>query len=92
MDIYCSRCGEPWDIDTVFHESPEEFERHESLITRCPSCPEDPRQISARAKKRRPFLQVLADVMGDDIDGFASECENLENSGILDDSQGCDTY
>ncbi|MBD3248551.1 hypothetical protein GF336_00720 [Candidatus Woesearchaeota archaeon] len=85
MDIYCSRCGEPWDIDTVLRESPEEFERMQSLITRCPACPEDPKQISEKAKKRRAFLHVLSDVMGDDIDDFASECENLENSGILDD-------
>ena len=27
MDLICLTCGEPWDIDTVLHEMPEDFER-----------------------------------------------------------------
>lgn len=39
MDLYCKRCGEPWELDSVYHGdfSPEE---KESFLkgTGCPAC------------------------------------------------------
>ena len=74
-DIYCPRCGEPWDVDSVQHAfTPEERERFWSGQG-CPCC-------FGEEVKERPFraeaMSVIADVLGDDIDGMAAEMEDLE--------------
>ena len=38
MDVYCTRCGEPWDIFTVEQDEPESFGRCKGVITSCPCC------------------------------------------------------
>ena len=76
MDIYCRRCGEPWDAYGVQHGdlTPEErdrFLRGEG----CPSC-------FGKEVERRPFsaqlTSVLGDLLGDDVDGLAAELEDAE--------------
>jgi len=37
MGVLCAKRGESWDLDTVLHEDPEEFERRGSLILACPA-------------------------------------------------------
>ena len=39
MDLYCQRCGEPWDFDSVYHGdlTPEEKERFLKGVD-CPAC------------------------------------------------------
>lgn len=75
MDLYCKRCGEPWELDYVMHEmSPEEkqaFLRGEY----CPAC-------KGKEVEERPFraqlTSALHEVLGDDIDGLAAELEDAE--------------
>ena len=75
MDLYCERCGEPWEHYYVMYEmTPEEkgaFLRGEH----CPSC-------KGKEIERRPFRAQVAgalhDVLGDDIDGLAAEMEDAE--------------
>ena len=38
MDIICTCCGEPYDIEYVLHEDPSAFKREGCLIRACPSC------------------------------------------------------
>ncbi len=74
-DLYCTRCGEPWDMDHVnFEMSPEErgrFKKSEG----CPAC-------YGKTVEKRPFRAQLAaalgDVLGDDEDGLAAEMEDAE--------------
>ena len=73
MDMKCANCGEPWDMDYVLHEAPEDFKRKGSRITACPACKGD-------KSKRHPMsatYHALADIAGDDIDGFASDLEDF---------------
>jgi hypothetical protein len=76
MDLYCKRCGEPWDAYGVRHgdltdEERERFFKGEG----CPAC-------FGKPVKRRPFRAELAsalqDVLGDDLDGLAAELEDAE--------------
>lgn len=75
MDLYCTRCGEPWEMDYVhFDMTPEEkgrFNRGEG----CPAC-------YGKAVEKRPFRAHLAgalkDMLGDDVDGLAAEMEDAE--------------
>ncbi|MBI4294654.1 MAG: hypothetical protein HY669_00630 [Chloroflexi bacterium] len=75
MDLYCQRCGEPWEHYYVQHEmTPQEggrFKRGEG----CPSC-------YGKPVVKRPFRAQLAaamtDLLGDDVDGLAAEMEDAE--------------
>ena len=77
MDLYCSRCGEPWEIDFVTQEMTQEERDHFNAGLGCPACngkPVDGRPFRANA------AAVLRDVLGDDLDGAAAEMEDLEAS------------
>ena len=80
MDLYCSRCGEPWDMDYVLHDDPKEFDYHHGRISSCPTCqrtPDSELKLSPTQKNRADIAGVLADVLGDDVDGIAAEMEDL---------------
>lgn len=75
MDLYCSRCGEPYDMDYVnFEMTPEERHRFKRGKG-CPACYDKP-------VEKRPFRAQIAgalrDVLGDDEDGIAAEMEDAE--------------
>jgi hypothetical protein len=75
MDLYCTRCGEPYDMDEVWHNfTPEEKGRWDREKG-CPSC-------YGKEVGKKPFRAELAstlgDLMGDDVDGLAAEMEDAE--------------
>lgn len=75
MDIYCKRCGEPYDIFSLTDDmTPEEagrFKRGEG----CPCC-------YGKPVEKQPFRAQLASalggILGDDVDGLAAEMEDAE--------------
>lgn len=76
MDLYCQRCGEPWDHYYVHHEMTPE-ERNQFLHGQgCPSC-------YGKPVENRPFRAELAaalgEVLGEDTDGLAAEMEDAEH-------------
>ncbi len=79
MDMICINCGEPWDMEYVLHEAPQEFTRTHSRIDRCPACPPTGRPaLSHKDRERLDLIAHLADMCGDDIDGFVAELEDFE--------------
>ncbi len=82
MDLICTHCGEPWDVDAVLHEMRDEFERKGALITRCPSCPPGKFRPCEKTAARLATIKALAEMLGDDVDGFAA---TLEDFGLLKD-------
>ncbi len=83
MDLYCSRCGEPYDMDHVMHGgfTPEEKERWQAGRG-CPAC-------YGKPVEKRPFRAevagMLQDLLGDDVDGIAAEMEDAEAMGLFQD-------
>ena len=77
MDVVCTKCGEPWDLDHVLHEEPENFDRQGALIKSCPCCQGEQVKLSKEEKERLAIIQEIAWIFGDDIDGFAAELEDL---------------
>ncbi len=75
MDLYCKRCGEPWDFDYVQHEMESNERQRFHAGKGCPSC-------YGKAVGKRPFramiAEALGDVLGDDLDGLAAEMEDAE--------------
>ena len=84
MDIYCCNCGEPWDIFCVtdYDEKQGMFADGAVIagykIKRCPCCPKDKNEIDPAAKDRAERASVVADLLGDDIDGAAAIMEDFE--------------
>lgn len=77
MDLICLHCGSPWDADHVRHEEPDAFERRGGRITHCPACRElgpvrDP-ELAARLEA----AGAVADLLGDDVDGYESFLEDM---------------
>jgi len=77
MDIYCSKCGEPWDIDCL-HDSSEHntFQAARKAFYRdgCAAIWGD--KCTASDSLRTRAAGVLQELLGDDIDGLASEMED----------------
>jgi len=76
MDLYCERCGEPWEHYYVHHEmTPEERNRF-FQGQGCLSC-------YGKPVEKRPFRaelsSALRSVLGDDTDGLAAEMEDAEH-------------
>lgn len=79
MDIICTNCGEPWDIDHVLHDAPQDFTRKGGVITKCPCCPKDGIEpnLDEKTKLKLEAAAALGEILGDDIDGLACELEDL---------------
>ena len=80
MDILCTRCGEPWSVDHVLHEEPEEFERDGARITKCPACRRGRPRLSTADRQRLALADELALLCGDDVDAYAAD---LDDFGLL---------
>ncbi len=91
MDIYCPICAEPWEIDSL-HDIAEEdgvtFASARKAFfadgcgvafaswgVRCD-------RAEGEAGNRAAVSAMLADMLGDDIDGIASEMEYAEALGL----------
>lgn len=75
MDLYCQRCGEPYDADHVYHEM-SSAERNAFIHgEHCPAC--EGKQVRWKPF-RAELASVLSSVLGDDTDGLAAEMEDAE--------------
>lgn len=86
MDIYCLKCGEPWDIFSV-QDDKTDFQFSEintGKIIECPCCKGQTVDLSDKAKATLKCMYELADVLGEDIDGLASMYDDIECMGLFD--------
>lgn len=77
MDLYCQKCGEPENfMSTRMDFTFTERKKFDAGVG-CPAC-----KWGKDAPKKRPFRSELAsmltDILGDDIDGIASEMDDAE--------------
>lgn len=77
MDLICTACGEPWDMDYVLHEEPEAFKRSGAAIIHCPACKERKEPLAKEEKEKLEAAREVGELLGDDVDGYASELEDL---------------
>ena len=85
MDIYCTTCGEPWDIaslhDAVDEGNAEDYQDARMIFfgsgcgTLFNNRPCERPETGGPAAMRANVTAALADVLGDDLDGIASELE-----------------
>lgn len=77
MDIYCPVCGEPWDRDELHYVSSTPYDLAVKLFRR-----EGCRVFGGKHNKnadleKAEHARVVYDLLGDDMDGAASELEDL---------------
>ena len=75
MDLICTNCGEPWDMDTVLHDEPEEFTRQGAAIVHCPACKENGKP-PPELREKLLAAREAGDLLGDDVDGYAAMLED----------------
>lgn len=84
MDIACPRCGEPWDVDSL-HLEAEESERSFSEVRAdfakrgCLALATafGPQSCQPVRNFKTAATSALFDLLGDDVDGIASELADL---------------
>lgn len=81
MDIICPKCGEPWEIDTLHDYADEVGETYRGVSRKfrqegCGKAFSEWR-ITCHADEKAGVRLALADILGDDIDGYASLCEDF---------------
>ena len=74
MDIYCPHCGEPWDNDEL-HDVPGYSYQEAARSFRIVGCPLFGGKCNAESPDhaKAAHAAALYDVLGDDMDGAASE-------------------
>jgi hypothetical protein len=87
MDLYCQKCGEPWDLGGLwdFEEDDYEGAREDFLKGKgCPACAWGMNAPATPPPEARATGQMI-DILGDDLDGVASELEEIAYLGIMKD-------
>jgi len=98
MDIYCTRCGEPWELDFIHDRVDEMKQDGETVNGQEPTFKRVKDDFIRRGcvalggghcesspSLRTEAMSALADVLGDDVDGIASMMDDLDFMGMLDD-------
>lgn len=77
--MVCCCCGEVWSVDHVTHDDPDAFTRDGAAVVSCPCYKERgyERNLSAEARQRLQAARELGTLLGDDVDGYACELEDL---------------
>ena len=82
MDIICPICREPWENDT-FHDYAEEFNTSYNALYKvfrtkgCGVAFDEWSISSCQPTSGHEARSVLADLLGDDVDGYASLVEDM---------------
>lgn len=80
MDILCPNCAEPWDMDTL-HDVADIHGSFDAAykVFRTKGCGEAFGDYYGNhcVPAGRPELAELAYLLGDDVDGYASMCEDF---------------
>lgn len=81
MDLYCTKCGEPWALDCLHETEEYQIERDRNTIVSCGCC-----EVNLAARPR-PAIAIAAaalhDLMPDDPDGVAAMLEDADMLGLL---------
>lgn len=87
MDIRCPICGEPWEMDELHELIPDECEDYHKAVSLfknkgCEAfgCSHNE---TTKGKYAAKLSGMLFDVLGDDVDGIASELDDAEFLGLI---------
>lgn len=76
-DLYCQKCGEPWEFFYVEQEMPPRERGKFHHGDGCPAC-EWGKKAPEHKPQRALFAQAAEEIMGSDVDGIAASMEDAE--------------
>ena len=87
-DIYCTKCGEPWDMDEL-HEliamgMAKDYSAARRLFQQKGCEAFDSKHNEPENKNVANLSAMMFDLLGDDVDGIAVEMEDAEMMGLFD--------
>jgi hypothetical protein len=84
MDIYCQKCDEPWDVCYVGQDMDDDGEQGDAERFKrgegCPCCKWG-KNAPKKQSMRGEAMSIVADLLGDDIDGMASFMDDMDFMG-----------
>lgn len=90
MDIICRNCGEPWENETLHDVALELGKSYEEIAKAfssigCKALASDEYGTMQHCQpdEKASMRGVLADLLGDDLDGYSSTLDDLEYMGLL---------
>jgi hypothetical protein len=87
MDIYCPKCGEPWDNDELHYVAEENDTTYKATLDEFQKigCGVfDGQPCADPADRRRALVMSVGfEIMGDDVDGIAVMMEDAEAFGMF---------
>lgn len=87
MDIYCTRCGEPWELDTFHDVADEQGTTWAAAVAdfRSRGCVATgwTGECERVETLRGAATAALVDLLGDDVDGVAALLEDFDAFGLL---------
>ena len=85
MDLYCPKCAEPWDNDSLHDAAKENGTTYNTLPT-CSAARDAWLSVPSHGEgKAHPGIAIVYELSGDDMDGAASDLEDFMAMGMLDD-------
>jgi len=91
MDVYCVTCGEPWDNDTLHEWADMKMTTYKKVAQAFQEngCKTFAgwlygNQDHCVPDNKSAYRGVLAELLGDDLDGMSAMLEDLEYMGMLD--------
>jgi ssDNA-binding Zn-finger/Zn-ribbon topoisomerase 1 len=83
VDVYCQKCGEPWDVFSL-HDIDREFADGRRRFLNgegCPACRWG-ENASEEPPARSVAMRTAREVLGDDVDGMAAVIEDLKEGAL----------
>lgn len=83
MDVYCPKCGEPFDADEWHDWNDRSYEQNRDAFFAegCEAMGLSHNRVANSSAV--VFQDALRDLMGDDIDGIAGGMEDARRGGLL---------
>jgi hypothetical protein len=87
VDIYCPKCGEPWDNDTI-HDVADARNTTYAVVSRdfrrrgCEAIGTSHNEATIRST-RADYAAIAYHILGDDMDGASSMVDDADYFGLL---------
>ena len=81
MDLHCTICGEPWDNDYLHDVADDDGRSYQDVVDafKAEGCAALDRSATwCRPNRRGALSAAMADLMGDDVDGWASAMDDAD--------------
>lgn len=85
MDLFCPKCAEPWENDSLHDRAKETTSNYNDVAREFRSRGCEAMGTSHGEGRAHPGIAIVYELSGDDMDGAASDLDDFMAMGMLDD-------